>query len=125
MYETSTILADKAAQFLTDNPTVTNTDTLLAAFSGIARRKRLPEDNVFYSVGTGCPMRFDEAVKVMHNGPLLSDHLGADFVRLHTACKNWAWTPSSAKLIRLNTSGSCHQNRRITASRLLREDSQS
>ena len=125
MYETSIILADKVGQFLTDSPTITNIDILLAEFSGIALGKRLPAGSVFDAVDTGCPMRFEEAVKVMHNGPLLSDHLGADYVRLHTACKNCNWTPLSAKLIRLNTSGSCHQNRRITASRLLREDSQS
>lgn len=32
-------------------------------------------------------MRFDEALKIMRNGALLSDHLGADYVRLYTACK--------------------------------------
>jgi len=43
--------------------------------------------NVCDAVDTGWPMRFDEALKVMRNGPLLSDHLGADYVRLYTACK--------------------------------------
>jgi hypothetical protein len=33
MSKTSTILADEAAQFLADNPTVTNIDTMVAGIS--------------------------------------------------------------------------------------------
>ena len=87
MNETSTILADEAAQFLGDNPTITNTDTIFTDISGIARGKRLPAGNVCDAVDTGWPMHFDEALRVMRDGPPLSEYLGANFVRLYTACK--------------------------------------